>query len=127
MKKDGVLMKFNIGNDIIKTERIERLYKKYGHKFIDRVYTNNEIKYCESKGINKFQSYAGRFAAKEAIFKAISSYVDNKFVIGWKDIEILNDAFGKPCAISKSVQCKIDISISHEKEYAVAVAIAISD
>lgn len=85
-------MKLKIGNDIIETERIKRLCDKYEKKFKKRVYTNNEIIYCESKGINKYQSYAGRFAAKEAIFKAISYNLKNKYIIKWKDIEILNDS-----------------------------------
>ena len=61
-------MKFKIGNDIIETERVKNLYEKYGDKFKKRVYTNKEIEYCEKKNTNKYQSYAGRFAAKEAIF-----------------------------------------------------------
>ncbi len=120
-------MNLKIGNDIIETKRIEKLYKKYPNKFKNRVFSKNEIMYCESKGENKFQSYAGRFAAKEAIFKAISESLENKFLITWKDIEILNRNDGKPYVVLKNVgKIKdIDISISHVKEYAIATAIVI--
>lgn len=89
-------MKINIGNDIIEVERIKKLLNKYGKNFQNKVYTKKEIEYCESKKSHKFESYAGRFAGKEAVFKAISGYLDNKYQIGWKDIEILNDKNGRP-------------------------------
>ncbi|MBO5348687.1 MAG: holo-ACP synthase [Clostridia bacterium] len=118
-------MKLNIGNDIIETERIKKLCEKYNEKFKNKVFTNKEIEYCESKGINKYQSYAGRFAAKEAIFKAISSKLNNKYQINWKDIEIINNSSGKPHVNLNNVDFieDIDISISHVKEYAMATAI----
>lgn len=118
-------MKLKIGNDIIETDRIEKLCKKYGDKFKNRVYTKNEIEYCESKNINKYQSYAGRFAAKEAVFKAISYDLKNKYKINWTDIEIINDSNGRPYVNLKKLNFlnDIDISISHIKEYAIASAI----
>ena len=121
-------MKFKIGNDIIETERIKNLCEKYGDKFKTRIYTNNEIKYCESKGINKYQSFAGRFAAKEAIFKAISSALSNKYSVNWTDIEIINDSNGRPC-VHLNINCikDIDISISHIKDFAIASAIVTID
>lgn len=122
-------MKINVGNDIIEVERIKQLYNKYHQKFIDRVYTQNEIVYCESKGLNKYESYAARFAVKEAVFKAISSYLENKYTISWKDIEVINDESGKPYAkIQGRVfeEANIDISISHVKEYAIATAVVYS-
>ena len=69
-----------VGTDIIEVNRIERLIKEKGGKFLNRIYTQNEIDYCESKGPNKYQHYAGRFAAKEAIYKAANdpfSYAEN--------------------------------------------------
>lgn len=120
-------MKLNIGNDIIETKRIEKLCKKFSTRFMHKVYTEREIEYCESKGKNKYQSYAARFAAKEAIFKAISNRLDNKYSIGWKDIEIINNEAGKPIANIKNMEFigEIDISISHVKEYAIATALVI--
>lgn len=118
-------MNFKIGNDIIETERIKNLCEKYGDKFKERVYTNKEIEYCEKKNINKYQSYAGRFAAKEAVFKAISTKLKNKYSINWTDIEILNDKNGKPYVHLKKLDFvkEIDVSISHVKSYAIATVI----
>lgn len=72
----------------------------------------------------KYQHYAARFAAKEAIFKAISSFLNDKYQIDWKNIEILNDKKGKPIVNFIGISFKqiesIDLSISHLKEYATA-------
>ncbi|MBR2744519.1 MAG: holo-ACP synthase [Clostridia bacterium] len=118
-------MKFCVGNDIIETKRIERLCKKFSDKFKNRVYLESEIQYCESKKENKYQSYAGRFAAKEAIYKAISGKLDNKYSVSWTDIEIINDESGRPFVKLKGMDFveEIDVSISHVKEYAIATAI----
>lgn len=121
-------MKIKVGNDIIETKRIKRLYNKFGVRFTEKIFTKNEINYCESKGVNSIYSYAARFAGKEAIFKAISDLISNKYEIGWKDIEILNNDSGRPYAKVKGIEYDIDISLSHEKEYAIAVAtVVISD
>ena len=118
-------MKFKIGNDIIETSRIQKLCEIYKDKFKKRVFTENEIKYCESKGKNKYQSYAARFCAKEAVFKAASDGLSNKYEIKWTDIEILNNKNGKPIVkINLNYIKDIDISISHVKEYAMATVIA---
>ena len=81
----------HIGTDIIEVSRIEKLIIEKGDKFLKRIYTDKEIDYCESKGPNKYQHYAGRFAAKEAIMKA---YGANKF--NFKNIEIINNQNGLP-------------------------------
>ena len=64
-------MQIKSGIDIIEVERIKSSIDEIGDNFLDRVYTENEIQYCESKKKNKYQSYAARFAVKEAAFKAI--------------------------------------------------------
>lgn len=120
-------MEIKTGTDIIEIYRIQESIESTDGKFCDRVYTKKEIQYCESKKNQKYQHYAARFAAKEAIFKAISIKLKNKYEIGWKDIEILNDASGRPYVnilndCSKLIK-NIDISLSHCKEYAVATAI----
>ena len=121
-------MNIRIGTDIIEISRIKKSIEDTDNKFIERVYTNKEIEYCESKKSQKYQHYAVRFAGKEAVFKAISSTLKNKFKIDWKDIEILNDSSGRPYVnILKSKiseKINIDISLSHCKEYAVANVIA---
>lgn len=123
-------MKVLTGIDIIEISRIKESIESLGEHFKEKIYTKKEIEYCESKKNAKFQHYAGRFAAKEAIFKAISELLDNKFDISWKDAEILDDENGKP-RISfylKQLEDKIesmDISISHCKEYAVSNVVII--
>lgn len=116
------------GTDIIEIKRIKQSIEKIGESFIKRIYTPNEIEYCESKNESKYQHYAVRFAAKEAIFKAVSKALDNKFSMEWKNVEILNDENGRPTIkfinfIVEGLK-EIDISISHSKEYAIAMVVA---
>ena len=118
-------MKILTGTDIIEINRIKESIESLGENFKNKIYTEKEIEYCEIKKNSKYQHYAGRFASKEAIFKAVSELLDDKFEISWKDAEILNDAQGKPrvTLMSEKLQEKIeniDISISHCKEYATA-------
>lgn len=124
-------MKIKTGIDIIEIERIKQAIEETEGRFCERVYTIKEIEYCENKKEQKYQHYAARFAGKEAVFKAISQFVDNKFDIQWKDIEILNDENGRPCVNLRKKDINfsnIDISISHCKTYAVAnVAILLEE
>ena len=121
-------MKIGCGTDIIEISRIkDSIESDTGERFIERVFTDKEIEYCESKKSQKYQHYAARFSAKEAIFKAISHLLDNKFNIEWKQIEIQNEESGRPFAIihndiSKQIN-QIDLSMSHCKEYATANAV----
>ena len=117
-------MKISCGTDIIEIKRIKESIEDLGAKFLERVYTDKEIKYCESKNNQKYQHYAARFAAKEAVFKAVSSKLNDKYDIGWKNIEIINDKEGRPHINFLDIEMKeieeTDISISHCKEYATA-------
>jgi len=119
-------MKISCGTDIIEINRIKQCIEdeKTGQAFINRIYTKNEIKYCESKNSQKYQHYAARFAAKEAVFKAVSEFLEDKYSISWQNIEIINNNQGKPKINIIGIELKgiedIDISISHCKEYAVA-------
>ena len=87
------------GTDIIEVERIKDGIENIGDKFLNRIYTEKEIEYCNSKKVQKYQSFAGRFAAKEAIFKALTDVIENKYKIEWKDFEIVNNKEGKPIVI----------------------------
>lgn len=123
-------MKVLTGTDIIEINRIKESIESLGETFKNKIYTEKEIEYCESKRNAKYQHYAGRFAAKEAIFKAVSELLDNKFEISWKDAEVLDDINGKPRITfnSKKIEEKIesiDISISHCKEYAISNVVLI--
>lgn len=119
-------MKISVGTDIIEIERIKKIIENKKEKFLNSMYTENEIKYCESKNVQKYQSYAARFAAKEAIYKALSSYIN--FEYSWKDFEIVNSENGKPkINLHFNIESleNIEISISHCKEYAVAYVTAL--
>ncbi|MCI8621048.1 MAG: holo-ACP synthase [Clostridia bacterium] len=122
-------MNISCGTDIIEIERIKKLIDETARDGLDRIYTKSEVDYCESKKNVKYQHYAVRFAAKEAIFKAISDKLDNKFDISWNDVEVLNDKNGRPKVNFISDKIKgiknIEISLSHCKEYAVANVVAL--
>lgn len=122
-------MKIKCGTDIIEIDRIKESIDSLGDKFLKRIYTESEIEYCESKKAQKYQHYAARFAAKEAVFKAISESLSDKFALGWCDYEILNDETGKPnvriTGMDLSNIENIDLSISHCKQYATATAVVI--
>lgn len=123
-------MQILTGTDIIEIKRIKESIENLGNRFIEEIYTPEEIKYCESKRQAKYQHYAARFASKEAIFKAVSKLLKEKFELSWKNAEILNDINGKPYIhfIGTNIQDQIediDISISHCREYAVATVVII--
>ncbi len=121
-------MKISCGTDIIEIKRIRESIEKFKESFTNTIFTPNEIQYCESKKNAKYNHYAGRFAAKEAIFKAVSPILKNKFDISWHDAEVINDENGNPkinfLNIKLDKLISIDISISHCKEYAVATVVA---
>lgn len=117
-------MRVTCGVDIIEIDRIKDSIEDIGEKFLKKVFTDKEIEYCESRKGQRYQHYAGRFAAKEAAFKAISSNLNDKYSVNWKDFEVINDKQGRPkiniTNIDTSKIESIDISISHCKSYATA-------
>ena len=112
------------GIDIIVVERVKECIETLGDNFINKIFTKAEIEYCNSKNNMKYQHFAARFAAKEAIFKAISTILENKYEISWQNAEVLVDKNGKPQVYFIDVEFpqiqSIDISLSHLKEYAIA-------
>ena len=119
------------GTDIIDIERIKKSIERNGENFLNLIYTEAEIAYCESKKNAKYSHYAGRFAAKEAIYKAVSTLLPERFGISWKDAQIINDENGNPKIEFLKIEFEqiksIDISISHCKEYAVATVTILID
>lgn len=117
-------MKVLCGTDIIEIERIKKSIEHSGDRFTNLVYTQAEKEYCESRKAAKYYHYAGRFAAKEAIFKAVSALLKNKFDISWHNAQVINDENGNPSVEFVGINFdnikNIDISISHCHEYAVA-------
>jgi len=119
-------LKISCGTDIIEIERIKQSVENYEEKFKANIYTKKEVEYCESRKVQKYQHYAARFAAKEAIFKAISKKLSKNY--SWTDFEIVNDENGKPEVILKTEIPEIesiDISLSHCKLYAVATVVVL--
>lgn len=115
-------MEIFVGNDIIEVSRIANLIENV--KFLHRVFSDAEIEYCEGKA-NKAQNYAARFAAKEAVFKALSSKLDSNYSINWKDISIEKSDNGRPIIVlfnhsEISDNYRFDVSLSNVKEYAMA-------
>ena len=118
----------SLGIDIVEVKRVKRLVERWGDRFLHRVFTPWEIAYCKSKSSPE-QSLAARFAAKEAILKAVGTRLSQG--IRWTSMEIVNDKNGRPSVrLGKRIKDKIKnkrilISMSHTKEYAVAQAILV--
>ena len=113
------------GVDIIEISRVRQVLERYGQRFLDRVYTPEEIAYCRGRAPN----LAARFAAKEATMKALGTGVRG---VGWKDIEVVRHESGAPAirlhgrgesrAQHLGVQ-EISVSLSHSRAYAVAFVV----
>lgn len=110
-----------IGTDIVETERIRDVYKRVPG-FARRVFTEVELAYSDGKSA-KYLHLAGRFAAKEAVAKALGRS------FSWQDVEVVNNAEGKPMvnlygeAKKVAGDARIHLSVSHTKHYASAVAV----
>ncbi len=122
-----------IGTDIVECLRIAQMIERHGELFISRVYTPHEIQYCQSRKLAT-QHYAGRWAAKEAVLKAIGT--GWRRGISWRDVEIFNEAGGQPTVqlhggareISERLGIiEMQISISHCRSHATAFALAQGD
>ena len=116
----------SIGIDIVEVYRIRDTISRTP-KFLDRVFTPNERAYCEGREAASMQSYAGRFAAKEAFLKALKTGWRGK--ITWKDVEVVSDPDGVPylnvTGEAKKIMAKhgatsAHLSISHTRDHAVA-------
>jgi holo-[acyl-carrier protein] synthase len=115
------------GVDLIEISRIEEVVQRHGKHYLERVYTPAEIAYCGKRA----ESLAGRFAAKEAVAKALGSGIGD---VTWKEIEILGDELHAPVlnlsgeAEKKAKQLGLttwSVSISHSQSHSVAVAVAL--
>lgn len=118
----------DLGIDLIEIGRIKKARERWGKRFLQRVYTPRELEYCLRKRYSE-NSLAGRFAAKEAVMKALGTGLS--IGVSWKEIEILNNRRGKPEVLvygkTKEIlgKRKVLISISHTKENAIAQAVII--
>ena len=115
------------GTDIVNVDRVKETIEKLGDAFKKRVYTDEEINYCESRRMCKYESYAARFAAKEAVYKAISPEKNSN--AAFTEVEILSEESGRPYVVlhgelKKIIDSKrIEVSLSHDREFAIAFAI----
>tara|TARA_B100000405_G_scaffold302780_1_gene267037 strand:+ start:2956 stop:3330 length:375 start_codon:yes stop_codon:yes gene_type:complete len=116
------------GIDIIEIDRIQNVLSRYGNRFLNKIFTPDEIQYCRGRSPN----LAGRFAAKEATMKALKTGVRG---VSWKDIEVIRASNGAPSiklynrALARSESLgvsSLSISFSHSRDYAVASVIASS-
>jgi len=119
----------SIGVDIVEVYRIAETIKRTP-RFVERVFTTREREYCDAKGAAAPQSYAGRFAAKEAFLKALKTGWRGK--ISWQDIEVINDPQGAPLLMvtgeARSIMerlgpVSIHLSVAHTSEHAIAEVI----
>jgi holo-[acyl-carrier protein] synthase len=117
------------GIDIAEVPRIEASIARFGQRFLRRVFTEDEIRYCESKA-NRVERFAARFAAKEAAMKALGTGWNHG--VAWRDVEVRRAAGGRPTIIfhGKAAEfaarlgaAHIALSLSHTEEYAIAQVI----
>ena len=114
-----------VGVDMVENQRLESVIKKHGERFLKRIFTTRELRYCD----NRVPSLAARWAAKEAMSKAFGTGIGD---MAFKEIEIINDQRGKPnimlhgqarrLALTLGFQ-KIEVSLSHTATYAIAFVV----
>ncbi len=115
-----------IGVDIIEISRIEQSIATLGDHFLHKVFTPGEITYCNSKP-NAHQHFAARFAAKEALSKALSTGWAGEF--RWKDVEVMNESTGQPVLAFHNgmrdalAQSTVFVSLSHSDHHVVAMVV----
>jgi holo-[acyl-carrier protein] synthase len=123
-------MIFGTGLDIIEIDRIKKSLEKYSTRFESKIFTDGEINYCQSQA-DPGKHFAARFAVKEAVSKSLGTGITHE--VGFKDIEVINQTSGKPIVkmggrgkiLFEKLNLKfIHISISHDRHYAIAHAIA---
>jgi holo-[acyl-carrier protein] synthase len=126
-------MVVSIGIDMVEVERIRRALEdpRIGRRFRDRVFTEKEIRYCEKKRRGSYESYAGRFAAKEAVMKALGTGWGAK--VRWLDIEVTRARSGKPEILLHDKTAELahqlgilrwSLSITHTSQHGLAYVVA---
>lgn len=127
-------MKILCGTDATTISRIARAIERGGDRFAARVYTRDEWAYCESRGKGRFASLAARFAAKEAVAKALGTGISAG--VSFADIEVTRGPGGVPCIqLSGGAQDRfgrihgreISISLTHEGDLAMAFCVILCD
>ena len=118
------------GVDIIEIDRIKQSIERQGDKFLTRIFTDREIEYCNSKGVQAYASYAARFATKEAVAKLLQTGFDGN--VHWTEIEVVNNENGAPQVVLRGDTKRlaeekrinyIKVSLSHSRESAISMVI----
>lgn len=115
----------SIGVDMVEIDRIARVMERHGDRFVQRVFTEAEIEYCAKK--TGAESFAARFAAKEAVFKAVGTGLREG--MRWHDVAVLNNPLGKPelCLSGTTARMlsgkRVHLSISHSGNLAIAMVV----
>lgn len=123
----------SVGVDLIEIERIQKALQdpQIGTRFRNRVFTEKEIRYCETKQRGRYESYAGRFAAKEAVMKALGRGWGSK--VTWSEIEVARAQSGKPDIVLHGKTAlfaerlgirRWALSITHTREHGLAYVVA---
>src|SRR3984885_3347377 len=122
-------MVIGMGTDLIETRRVQESIDRFGERFLERIFTAGEIAYCKRKK-NAAESFAARFAAKEAGAKALGTGISRG--VTWKEFEVRREASGKPSlhlsgraaelAGAMGVR-RIQLSLTHSREFALAVVV----
>ncbi len=119
---------FQIGIDIVSVRRMKQAIERQGKRFLDRVFTQDEQKYCERKK-NKYENYAARFAAKEAVIKAKKGGPGR---FAFSDIEVGRGLRGAPTIqlssqarkkLHISPKAKFELTMAHERDFAIATVV----
>lgn len=124
-------MSLTVGVDLVELDRVARAVQRYGDRFLARIYTPDELLHCRGR----VPELAARFAAKEAVSKALGVGMNHlsREGIGWRDVEVLCDHRGKPFLRLSGRACQLAdqqglhewaVSLSHERAYAMAFVVA---
>lgn len=119
-------MIYGLGIDLVEIARIQDMLARWPQRFVERVFTPEEIALCESR-LNRAAAYAARFAAKEAFAKALGTGVDKNF--SWKDFSIRTPSHGQPLPMlsprlaNRLTGIQVHVSLSHADHYATAIVV----
>jgi holo-[acyl-carrier protein] synthase len=123
-------MVLGLGTDLIETRRVQESIDRFGERFLERIFTAGEIAYCQRKKKNAAESFAARFAAKEAGAKALGTGISRG--VSWKEFEVRRATSGQPslhlsgraAELAESLGIrKVQLSLTHSRELAIAVVV----
>jgi holo-[acyl-carrier protein] synthase len=121
-------MDFSLGADLVEVKRIKKALNRWGDRFLNRVFTPVEIKYCKRKKSPEI-SLAARFVAKEAAMKALGTGLSGG--VRWNDFEVIRGPRGRPeMKLSRNIQKRLKngkmlVTLTHTREHAMAVALLV--